>query len=284
MPNLCRSGVTDTCRGALLAMACADPMKQLLAAKRMLEVGGRAGWMRGVEGCRAGAAPGWLAAVATGRRRSSCNLLSTPPSLWRSPSPTTCRALRTRPPQAYVSLEMPSQLAALHINASPAAPRLAVPPLLAALRGAQASAAGAQAALREFCSLPHLDLSSDDTILQLLSERLQGPALAPGGGLDRCQAACCGDAGGGACFVPGAALRHCITPPLGALPRAGSLKMALPERRKRGKPNAPLEQLQGLLQRCRPHQQRERHVLSCVVQVRATGCGRAALGCGPLNR
>lgn len=64
---------------------------------------------------------------------------------------------------------MPSQLAVLHMNASPAAPRLCLPPLLAALEAAQASAALAQEQLQHLYGMPHLDLSSDDTMLQLLS-------------------------------------------------------------------------------------------------------------------
>lgn len=39
MPNLCRAGVTSTCRTAVQALACMDPLKQLLAAKQMLKVG-----------------------------------------------------------------------------------------------------------------------------------------------------------------------------------------------------------------------------------------------------
>ncbi len=39
VPSLCRAGVTSACRSAVQALACIDPLKQLLAAKGMLEVG-----------------------------------------------------------------------------------------------------------------------------------------------------------------------------------------------------------------------------------------------------
>lgn len=65
---------------------------------------------------------------------------------------------------------MPATLALLRVNASAAAPRLAAPPLLAALAAARGSAALAQEALRELCSMPRLELARDETLLQLLSE------------------------------------------------------------------------------------------------------------------
>jgi hypothetical protein len=37
VPNLCRSGVTASCRAAVLSLACMDPLKQMLAHRRMLE-------------------------------------------------------------------------------------------------------------------------------------------------------------------------------------------------------------------------------------------------------
>lgn len=40
VPSLCRSGVTDTCRAALLALACMAPLQQMLAQRGMLEVRG----------------------------------------------------------------------------------------------------------------------------------------------------------------------------------------------------------------------------------------------------
>ncbi len=44
VPSLSKAGVTATCRTALLTLAVMDPLKQLLAAKGMLEVSGWAAW------------------------------------------------------------------------------------------------------------------------------------------------------------------------------------------------------------------------------------------------
>lgn len=38
VPNLCRSGVTDTTRVALTALAVMEPLTQMLGHRRMLEV------------------------------------------------------------------------------------------------------------------------------------------------------------------------------------------------------------------------------------------------------
>lgn len=43
VPNLCRTGVTSTCRIAVQALACIDPLQQLLVAKGMQEVSAGAG-------------------------------------------------------------------------------------------------------------------------------------------------------------------------------------------------------------------------------------------------
>lgn len=53
--------------------------------------------------------------------------------------------------------------------------------------------------------------------------------------------------------------------------------MPLPERQdRRRKPSVPLDHLQALLRRCRPHQRREREVLACLVQHKAVSRHLAA--------
>lgn len=91
--------------------------------------------------------------------------------------------------QAYSLLEMPAQLALLHMNASPAAPRLCPAQLAAAKEAAAASAAVAEEQLRRIYGMPRLDLSSGDTVLQLLGE----PAVSCGSDVCRACGACCSE-------------------------------------------------------------------------------------------
>ena len=140
-------------------------------------------------------------------------------------------------------------LALLHANASSAAPRLHAAALRAALHSAHGSAAVVQEQLRRMHNMPQLELASAYTLLQLLSELAwQGQRTA----CEPMHASVLNDGAG--------ALPIVLLPAL-----AGSLRLPPPER-KRGPPTVPLDHLQALLQRCRPHQQRERQVLAAMVQ------------------
>ena len=137
-------------RSALLALACMEPMAQLLAARSLLEV------------------PGLPAEGARNSRKPRCQRLgsSLPPSLPPSLPLTSC------PLQIFRQLEMPSHLALLHINASAAAPRLSAPRLAAALVAARGSASLAQEHLRRLYGMPGLELGCEETVLQLLGALL----------------------------------------------------------------------------------------------------------------
>jgi hypothetical protein len=85
--------------------------------------------------------------------------------------------------QAFVNLECPTALALLHINSSRAAPRLHAPALRAVLRAAQRSAERPQEQLRRLYAMPQLQLSSNDTLMQLLGRRwVWQQAAGPRGG------------------------------------------------------------------------------------------------------
>lgn len=91
------------------------------------------------------------------------------------------------PAQTFTRLEMPAQRALLHVNASPAAPRLRPPLLRAALAAAQGSAALAQEQVGKGqlggvppCSLPaRCSAFLASLISSLLSRRLPCAPACP---------------------------------------------------------------------------------------------------------
>lgn len=151
--------------------------------------------------------------------------------------------------QAYSLLEMPAQLALLHMNASPAAPRLCPAQLAAAKEAAAASAAVAEEQLRRIYGMPRLDLSSGDTVLQLLGEpdsRFLWKRCLPGMWRMLQRGAHAELWAAPACsMIWFLGLRSLLPAACHAI-ASGSLRMPVPERdgRRRGPPTVTLDHLQ----------------------------------------